>query len=423
MSLAGAFGGLVTYLIIEPSASAREMGVRHSVAGDMAAAVGIGVTIGVMIGVSLIIVEEILSGSARRILTMLVKGAAAGILGGGIGTIIAQIVFSILLIPAVIGAMLSGTISKPLVMVARTIGWALMGAGAGICPGVATRSKLRVRQGLIGGLVGGALGGVLFDALAEPSHSGNVSRFVGFVSMGLFIGAAVSLIEEIAKRQWVTVLTGAREGRTYILSKEQTSIGRNELADIPLFGDSAVLGMHAMILSPSVAPTIAAALGTSVTINSQPASNAPLSNGDVIGIGRHRLRFSSSGGTRLNNAPMGAPQSVSTTPQWSNRTTGNLGSQASVPKYISVVSGPHMGESFSLTPDIILGRDPGCGVPLVRDGMISRQHAKLSWDGRTWWISDMGSTNGTYVRNVRVTREPVLPGEEIRVGQSVICLS
>ena len=35
---------------------------------------------------------------------------------------------------------------------------------------------------------------------------------------------------------------------------------------------------------------------------------------------------------------------------------------------------------------------------IILDGsFISGHHARLKWDGATWWVEDLGSRNGTYV--------------------------
>ncbi|PRX95517.1 FHA domain-containing protein [Allonocardiopsis opalescens] len=73
------------------------------------------------------------------------------------------------------------------------------------------------------------------------------------------------------------------------------------------------------------------------------------------------------------------------------------------------------------------GLEIGRGAPEFRHmpGMaelaqISRQHARLYWEGRTLFLSDTGSSNGTYVDGRRIQdAEPVEPGQEIRLGLDV----
>lgn len=57
---------------------------------------------------------------------------------------------------------------------------------------------------------------------------------------------------------------------------------------------------------------------------------------------------------------------------------------------------------------LVLGRAQDCDIPLLADN-ISRYHASLEWVGNEWHISDMGSTNGTYLNGQILSPEtPVL---------------
>ena len=45
-------------------------------------------------------------------------------------------------------------------------------------------------------------------------------------------------------------------------------------------------------------------------------------------------------------------------------------------------------------PEITLGRDPGCDIPLI-DDTVSTRHAQLTYHHNQWWLEDLSSTNGT----------------------------
>jgi pSer/pThr/pTyr-binding forkhead associated (FHA) protein len=65
--------------------------------------------------------------------------------------------------------------------------------------------------------------------------------------------------------------------------------------------------------------------------------------------------------------------------------------------------------------DLVIGRS---GADLeVDDRGVSRRHARLSRgpDGG-WTLTDLGSTNGTFVNGVRVRVARLRDGDEIRVG-------
>jgi DNA-binding NtrC family response regulator len=64
----------------------------------------------------------------------------------------------------------------------------------------------------------------------------------------------------------------------------------------------------------------------------------------------------------------------------------------------------------------LLGRDDDCDATLS-GSEVSRHHAELRRDGPIWLISDLDSTNGTFVDGARVTRAPIGLGSVVRVGE------
>ncbi len=88
---------------------------------------------------------------------------------------------------------------------------------------------------------------------------------------------------------------------------------------------------------------------------------------------------------------------------------------------LEVLNGSQQGKRFFLTEDmqeITVGRDPECafGIP---EEVISRQHAKIQkkWGGIA--IADLGSKNGTYVNNKRITEEFLHDGDRVALGTIV----
>jgi eukaryotic-like serine/threonine-protein kinase len=72
---------------------------------------------------------------------------------------------------------------------------------------------------------------------------------------------------------------------------------------------------------------------------------------------------------------------------------------------------------------MIIGRSPACDVVLDAAG-VSRQHARLERTTTGWQISDMGSSNGTWVKESRLLPhipEAWEPGQPARVGPCFIC--
>ena len=69
-------------------------------------------------------------------------------------------------------------------------------------------------------------------------------------------------------------------------------------------------------------------------------------------------------------------------------------------------------------PEITLGRDPGCDIPLI-DNTVSTRHAQLIYHHNQWWLEDLSSTNGTTLNQMAVTMPTVLTaGDEIQCGDT-----
>ncbi len=83
---------------------------------------------------------------------------------------------------------------------------------------------------------------------------------------------------------------------------------------------------------------------------------------------------------------------------------------------------PHGTQEVQLSPSpapITLGRAPDNTI-VISDSTVSSRHARLYLQGTQWYIQDLGSTNGTFVNNMRVTQHPVRIGDQIRLGAIVI---
>lgn len=77
------------------------------------------------------------------------------------------------------------------------------------------------------------------------------------------------------------------------------------------------------------------------------------------------------------------------------------------------------GQRHDIGDEVTLGRAPGCQLR-VDDDYVSQLHARLYVQGDQVIVEDLGSTNGTFVGDDRVTGPRVIrPGEWLRVGSFV----
>jgi pSer/pThr/pTyr-binding forkhead associated (FHA) protein len=75
--------------------------------------------------------------------------------------------------------------------------------------------------------------------------------------------------------------------------------------------------------------------------------------------------------------------------------------------------------SFELREDeAVLGREPGLAIALPAEG-VSRRHARVTWDGKSHWVEDLRSTNGTFVNGHPVSREKLRHLDVVTLGKGV----
>jgi adenylate cyclase len=74
------------------------------------------------------------------------------------------------------------------------------------------------------------------------------------------------------------------------------------------------------------------------------------------------------------------------------------------------------GVEYALADFNLLGRSPDATIRLQDNG-VSRQHATIRRDGGLYWISDLGSANGSFVNDVAITTARALRhGDRIQLG-------
>jgi Protein of unknown function (DUF3662)/FHA domain len=71
---------------------------------------------------------------------------------------------------------------------------------------------------------------------------------------------------------------------------------------------------------------------------------------------------------------------------------------------------------------VVIGRSRDCDVQLS-DTNVSRRHAELRQEGASYWIVDLGSTNGLEVNGKRVKRAKLSDGDTITLGSTDMSFS
>lgn len=87
---------------------------------------------------------------------------------------------------------------------------------------------------------------------------------------------------------------------------------------------------------------------------------------------------------------------------------------------LEVLSGPLKGRLFALTTsEISIGRDPSNYISLL-DSLVSRKHCLISKDENGFLLQDLDSRNNTFVSGVPVKERLLTPGDQIRIGNSIL---
>ena len=91
------------------------------------------------------------------------------------------------------------------------------------------------------------------------------------------------------------------------------------------------------------------------------------------------------------------------------------------PTQLVVSEGANTGESANLADaPLLIGRGSDAAIRLD-DDYVSTRHARVASDGEQWYVEDLGSTNGTYVGQSRITQAtPIAVGTRVRIGKTIL---
>jgi len=87
---------------------------------------------------------------------------------------------------------------------------------------------------------------------------------------------------------------------------------------------------------------------------------------------------------------------------------------------LRMLRGPSPGQIITIEGDkAVLGRHPDCNI-VLGSASVSRQHAKISKLGETYFIEDLGSRNGTLLNDLPVsTRRPLKENDQLSICDEV----
>lgn len=90
------------------------------------------------------------------------------------------------------------------------------------------------------------------------------------------------------------------------------------------------------------------------------------------------------------------------------------------PNKLIITSGAQKGEAFQLQSELHIGRNFDCQVTL-QDDYASGKHARIYLANNDVILADLGSTNGTFLNEERITiPTPITDRDIIRIGHTTM---
>jgi len=260
-------------------------------------------------------------------------------------------------------------------------------------------------------VLGGAQGGARLDAPIDP-HAGTLAQ--GDVLAGALMpearAAAAPRPLVGAGPGWGTAVLVNRDGsdgQRYPLAGEYLVVGRAG-ADIAFEDDRFLARQHARIERGGDGAVKIQPLDTLNGVFRKADAPIDLVDGMTVLIGREVLRYE-----RVEPEEAKVHALV-------RHGVALFGSPPREPwgRFAQLVpSGGYRDVRHLAGEEVVLGREEG-DIVFRDDAFLSRRHAAVTWDGKRAQITDLGSSNGTFVR---ITGPTALKhGDHVRMGDQLL---
>ncbi len=201
------------------------------------------------------------------------------------------------------------------------------------------------------------------------------------------------------------------------LSKSLFTIGRNPNSDLIVM-DTLASRDHAIIRETGGKFALEDKKSRNGTLlNSKKISTTPILDGDEIQIGDFKIMFvekSEEPGPQLPVVPEDLEATImKTDPALSIKNMA----PSKDPLCIEMVKGASPGKRFKLKNKTIIGRSKA--DINTSDAKTSRHHAAIEKKLDGYFFTDLKSTNGSYINEQETSTKQLVPGDIIRIGDSV----
>jgi pSer/pThr/pTyr-binding forkhead associated (FHA) protein len=243
------------------------------------------------------------------------------------------------------------------------------------------------------------------DAPIDP-HAGTLAQNDGTPAAPMRGGAS----GRVSPGTWGTAVLVNRDGsdgQRFVLAGEYVIVGRAG-ADIAFDDDRFLARQHARLERGADGVVVVHPIDQLNGVFRKTDSPVELVDGMTLLVGREVLRFERVDAEEVKVFPL------------VRHGVALFGSPPREPwgRLIQLVpSGGYRDVRHLIGDEVVLGREEG-DIVFRDDAFLSRRHAAMTWDGRRAQITDLGSSNGTFVRIAGPT--VMRHGDHVRVGDQLL---
>lgn len=227
----------------------------------------------------------------------------------------------------------------------------------------------------------------------------------------------------VGKKYWLRIVGGESAGVQFPLPVNETCvIGGSSTADITI-SDDVVSRNHAQVVVQGDTVILEDLGSTNGTfVNGSKIARAKITTDDAILVGLTILNLVNESGPdsfRESTAGFEPPSLVEDKAWPATETRENTRRFAQFA--LLVVQGANKGTKFSLPLDsgVIIGAGRNADIALD-DDVASRKHAQIWVQKGKVQVTDLGSTNGTYLNGRKVHRASLTTSDQLLIGRTIL---
>ena len=196
------------------------------------------------------------------------------------------------------------------------------------------------------------------------------------------------------------------------------TVGRSESCDV-VVSQQRVSRRHLVVRPTADGWRAQCVEGRSMLVNGRAQTSAALT-------GTSRIQLIDEDGPTLvmtlSPSPAPAPGPLVSAPSPAPGATVPIPGPAPAPGPATDPAAPDAPHSFTISRIGTIGRAPDNDFVLA-DPLVSAHHARVEWSARGVLITDLGSTNGTFVGNTRISSHLVTEPTTVGIGSTFIVVS